>query len=100
MNSWKVNGFQAKINVLGINIHENNFFSGKFFVLTPASGHFLGGIFTIKVKKKMSSKKSEKNHKNQEKYSKNNGENPSSNRWMVKKLWAKNCPKITLGAQG
>ena len=86
MNSWKVNGFQAKINVLGINIHENHFCFGKFFVLTPASGHFWGGHFYYKSKKKMSSKNSEKNHKNQEKYSKNNGENPSSNRLMVKKL--------------
>ena len=33
------------------------------------------------------------NLKNQSKYSKNNGVNPSSNRWMVKKLWAKKLPK-------
>ena len=53
-----------------------------------------GGILAIFWPKK-SSKKSEKILKNQEKYSMNNGENPSSNRWMDKKLWPKNCPKIT-----
>ena len=31
--------------------------------------------------------------KNQEKYFKNNGENPRSNRFQNKKLWPKNCPK-------
>ena len=59
--------------------------------------HFKNAIFAIKVKNQMSSKKSQKNLKNQEKYSKNNGENPSSNRWTVKKLWAKDYLKITPG---
>jgi len=47
---------------------------------------FLGAILLYGVKNKKSSKHSEKILKNQEKYSMNNGENPSSNQWIVKKL--------------
>ena len=38
-------------------------------------------------------KKSEKNLKIADKYSKNNGEKIRSIRFQIKKLWPKNCPK-------
>ena len=45
-----------------------------------------GGIFTIWVKIKVLQKMLKLILKNLEKYSKNNGENPTSNQWMVKQL--------------
>ena len=56
-------------------------------------------IFTNIKGKKTSSKNSAKILKNQEKYSKNNGENPSSNWWTVK-VMAKKMPKNHFWSSG
>ena len=72
---------------------ENVIFVWKKFDLGLRKCIFGGPFLLYKAKKKSSSKNSEKNLKNQEKYSKNNGENPSSKQWMVKKFLRSNCPK-------
>ena len=71
-------------------MHENYFGCVKKWGSTPSMGPVLGGHFNYRSQKINFIKKSEKNLKNQEKYSKNNGENPSSNRFQIKKLWPKN----------
>ena len=92
--------FQADSNVdMGKNIGGNfHFYLSDHFM--PPLGHFLGPFLLYRAQKKISSKNSEKNLKNVEKYSKNNGENRSSNRWTVKKLWPKNCLKRTIFKNG
>ena len=54
----------------------------EFFNLSqkkPSQGPFLGPFLLYRVKKQISSKNSGKILKNQEEYSKNNGETPRSN---------------------
>jgi len=65
---------------------ETIFIFGLWWIWKGGILIFLGAILLYGVKNKKSSKHSEKILKNQEKYSMNNGENPSSNQWIVKKL--------------